>query len=48
MSIPEIETARLRLRGFSPDDLYTKNVRHYDADLMYYEIAKENYQSEGG
>ena len=27
---------------------YTKNVHHYDADLMYYEIAKANYQSAGG
>ena len=27
---------------------YTKNVRHYGEDLMYYEIAKENYQSESG
>jgi RimJ/RimL family protein N-acetyltransferase len=26
---------------------YTKNARHYDADLMYYEISRQDYQPEG-
>ncbi|MDQ3819667.1 MAG: GNAT family N-acetyltransferase [Acidobacteriota bacterium] len=26
---------------------YTKDVHHYDADLMYYEISKAGYQSDG-
>lgn len=26
---------------------HTKNAQHYDADLMYYEISSEGYESDG-
>ncbi|MDQ3648703.1 MAG: GNAT family N-acetyltransferase [Acidobacteriota bacterium] len=35
-SIPEVETARLRLRPFAPDDLRTFGVMQSDPDVMKY------------